>query len=688
MNKRRKHQLERILYISVALLLVLGLGFLCVWGFSTIQKYRRQQALENGSQSPDGQETVSEAGVEEEAVTVEENLSQNGTEVIEEQEEPVDTVLLSAQQMIADMTLEEKVYQLFIVTPDALTGANPAVAVGEQTRKSLTDYPVGGLVYFAKNLTDKEQTKTMLANTQDYALETQELPLLLCVDEEGGKVTRIASNSSFGVDNVGDMQDITQVDEAYKAGEYIGSYLQDLGFNLDFAPDADVRTNDADVAIGKRSFGSDPQQVSELAKAYSDGLHEHGVMSTFKHFPGHGAVAQDTHDGFAYTQKSYDELMQSEWVPFQKAGDYGIDVVMVGHISLPSVTGDDTPASLSEKMVREILRTDLGYDGLIVTDALNMGAITQKYSSSEACVRAFTAGADLLLMPADFQEAADGMMQAVQDGSISEDRLDESLLRIVHAKLLWQQESGIYRQEIDNNKANSDKTNSDKANRDKASDVNNNKENDEKSEQNVNYTPMIDVSAYQGNVDWTKVADGGIKGAMIRLGFRGYGAEGSLNTDKNFSKNLKGAKAAGLKTGVYFHSEAQNISEAEEEALYVLGILKNETLELPVAYDLEYNNSVDKRSNALNTAERTELAQAFCKKIQEAGYESMVYYDVAALREKTLDLSALSGIKVWVADYEHEVEPAYAGEYQMWQYSNCGSVSGIKGAVDLNHYID
>lgn len=680
MNKRRKHQLERILYISVALLLVLGLGFLCAWGFSAIQKYQRQQSVENGSQSPDGQETVSTAGVEEEAVPVEENLSQNGTEAIEEPEEPVDPILLSAQQMIADMTLKEKVYQLFIVTPDALTGANPAVAAGEQTKKSLTDYPVGGLVYFAKNLTDEEQTKTMLANTQSYALETQEMPLLLCVDEEGGKVTRIASNPAFGVDNVGDMQDITQVDEAYKVGEYIGSYLQDLGFNLDFAPDADVRTNEADVAIGKRSFGSDPQQVSELAKAYSDGLHEHDVMSTFKHFPGHGAVAQDTHDGFAYTQKSYDELMQSEWVPFQKAGDYGIDVVMVGHISLPAVTGEDTPASLSEKMVGEILRTDLGYDGLIVTDALNMGAITQKYSSSEACVKAFAAGADLLLMPADFQEAADGMMQAVQDGSISEDRLDESLLRIVYTKLSWQQESGTYRQDTDGDKANSDKTNSDKAI--------NNKTNGNKSDQNVTYTSMIDVSAYQGNIDWVKVADGGVEGAMIRLGFRGYGAEGSLNTDKYYEKNLKGAKEAGLKTGVYFHSEAKNVSEAEEEALYVLKILKNEALELPVAYDLEYSNSVDKRSNALNTAERTELAQAFCKKIQEAGYEPMVYYDVAALSGKTLDLSALPEIQVWVADYEHEAGPAYTGEYQIWQYSNNGSVRGIEGAVDLNHYID
>ena len=366
-------------------------------------------------------------------------------------------------------------------------------------------------------------------------------------------------------------------------------------------------------------------------------------------------------------------------MPFQMADDYGIDVV-VGHISLPAVTGDDTPASLSEKMVSEILRTDLGYDGLIVTDALNMGAITQKYSSSEACVKAFAAGADLLLMPADFQEAADGMMQAVQDGSISEDRLDESLLRIVYAKLSWQQKSGMYRQDTDGDKANSDKTNNNK--------INNNKTNDDKSDQNVTYTSMIDVSAYQGNIDWTKVADSGVEGAMIRLGFRGYGAEGSLNTDKYFSKNLKGAKAADLKTGVYFHSEAKNVSEAEEEALYVLGILKNETLELPVAYDLEYSNSVDKRSNALNTAERTELAQAFCKKIQEAGYEPMVYYDVAALSGKTLELSALSGIKVWVADYEHEAGPAYTGEYQMWQYSNCGSVSGIKGAVDLNHYID
>lgn len=344
-------------------------------------------------------------------------------------------LMQEVESILADMTLEEKVYQLFIITPEALTGSKTVTAAGETTRKSLEKYPVGGLIYFAKNLKNPEQTTKMLQGVMEFSYEVEGLPLFTCIDEEGGRVARIGSNAAFGVDRIGCMRNVKDVDEAYAAGATIGAYLSKLGFNLDFAPDADVLTNKDNSVIGDRSFGEDPDRVTELAAAVSDGLHSQKVLSTFKHFPGHGATLADTHEGFAYTDKTYEELLKSEWKPFMAAGEKGVDVVMVAHISVPKVTGDDTPCTLSKKMITDVLRNDLGYEGIIVTDALNMGAITQKYDSAQASVMALDAGVDMLLMPQDFKQAVQGILKAVKEGEISEERIDEALRRIIKAKL-------------------------------------------------------------------------------------------------------------------------------------------------------------------------------------------------------------------------------------------------------------
>lgn len=341
--------------------------------------------------------------------------------------------------ILADMTLEEKVYQLFIVTPETLTGVKTVTAAGEATRKSIEKYPVGGLIYFAQNLKNPEQTAKMLQRTMEYAYEVEGLPFFTCVDEEGGRVARIGSNAAFGVEKIGCMRDVKDVEEAYEAGETIGAYLSKLGFNLDFAPDADVLTNKGNTVIGDRSFGKDPDRVTELAAAFSDGLHSQNVLSTFKHFPGHGATLADTHKGFAYTDKTYGELLKCEWKPFMAAGEKGVDIVMAAHVSVPKVTGDDTPCTLSRKMITDVLRNDLGYDGIIITDALSMGAITQKYDSAQASVMALDAGVDMLLMPQDFKQATQGILKAVKRGEISEERIDESLRRVIKVKLLWKE---------------------------------------------------------------------------------------------------------------------------------------------------------------------------------------------------------------------------------------------------------
>lgn len=339
------------------------------------------------------------------------------------------------KEILGEMTLEEKVYQMFIVKPEMLTGYDVVNASTRITKGKLEEYPVGGLIYFSDNIMTEKQTSEMLHNTTASAMELQGLPIFLCVDEEGGRVTRVASNEKMGVENVGPMGEVEDRSEAYKAGKTIGAYLNELGFTVDMAPVADVLTNEKNTAIGDRSFGSDPLLVKKYAEAYSDGLHSQNVLSVYKHFPGHGGTTEDTHKGMAVVEKTYDELKENELIPFADANDAGVDMVMAAHISLPNIVGDDTPCTLSYKMITEILRGDLGYTGLVITDAMDMKAITDSYEPDEAAVKAVQAGVDIILMPEDLDKAVTGILDAVNKGDITEERINESVSRIIMKKL-------------------------------------------------------------------------------------------------------------------------------------------------------------------------------------------------------------------------------------------------------------
>lgn len=342
------------------------------------------------------------------------------------------------QNIVDSMSLEEKVAQLFLVQPEAIVDIGTATAAGDATKQAINKTPVGGFVYFSDNLQSEQQVQDMLRNVQKYSEDRIGLPAFLSVDEEGGTVARVASTGRFDVTDVGDMAKIGasgDVDQAKQAGDTIGTYLSDLGFNLDFAPDADVLTNPDNTVVKKRSFGSDPRVVSDMSLAVAQGLAQHQVYSVYKHFPGHGATAGDTHQGYAYTDKTLDELKQSELIPFENAIQNNAAFIMAAHISAPRVTGDDTPASLSETMITDILRGQMGYDGIVVTDAMNMGAVTEQYTSAQAAVKALQAGADLVLMPEDFQEAYQGVLDAVKDGTLTEQRINESVTRIVKVKV-------------------------------------------------------------------------------------------------------------------------------------------------------------------------------------------------------------------------------------------------------------
>lgn len=332
---------------------------------------------------------------------------------------------------ISTMPLEDKVAGLFIVTPEALTGVTTATQAGTGTQEALGKYSVGGLIYFKKNILDREQITDMLSST----VSMSNYPLFLAVDEEGGSVSRVAE-SGIDVIQVGDMASIGasgDTSQAYEAGLTIGTYLKELGFNLDFAPVADVADSD-DGVLGDRVFGTDAQKTGEMVANVVDGIEGTGVSSCLKHFPGIGDTTGDTHDGRVETTKTLDEMRSSDFISFKAGIDAGADFVMVSHVTVSSVDEDAVPSTLSKTIMTDVLRNELGFQGVIITDALNMGAITEYYTTEQAVVQAIEAGADMLLMPDDFQAAYDALLAAVQEGRISEERINESLERIYRIK--------------------------------------------------------------------------------------------------------------------------------------------------------------------------------------------------------------------------------------------------------------
>lgn len=343
--------------------------------------------------------------------------------------------------LMAGMTLREKVGQLFIIRPDSLTSLSQEQIVDvsgygvtemtEELRESLNQYPVGGIAMFGKNIVSPEQLTGFLGDLQNASA----IPLFLSVDEEGGAVARLANHAAFDLPKYPSAADVASSGgeaAALEMGVTIGNYLKQYGFNMDFAPDADVNTNPDNPVIGKRAFSSDPEIAANMAEAMASGLRQAGIIPVFKHFPGHGDTAADSHNGAAVSEKSWEEMLFCEWIPFLRAGNW--DCVMVGHITAPSVTGNSVPASLSSRMVTEILRGELGFSGLIITDSLEMNAVSQDYSPAEASVMALQAGCDLLLMPNGFREAFEGVVSAVESGEISQERLDSSVRRILEFK--------------------------------------------------------------------------------------------------------------------------------------------------------------------------------------------------------------------------------------------------------------
>ena len=339
-----------------------------------------------------------------------------------------DPVLTRAEELLAGMSLREKLCQLMIVRPEVLTGESPVTAAGETTRLALEQYPVGGLIYSVDNLVTQEQTREMIENTQSYS----KIPLIISADEEGGNVGRLMYKlGTTFIHSMYSYKDMGE-DTAYQNALTIGTDMVSCLFNTDFAPVADVWTNPANTVIGDRAYSDEFGQASELVAAAVRGFTESGVICCVKHFPGHGDTSTDTHEGAAVVDKSLEELRGGEFLPFEAGIEAGVDMVMVGHITVTAV--DDEPATISHEVITGLLREELGWDGLVVTDSLDMGALAG-YEIGEVCVKYLEAGGDIMLGIPDLAAALTALETAVTEGRLTEQRIDESALRVLMLKL-------------------------------------------------------------------------------------------------------------------------------------------------------------------------------------------------------------------------------------------------------------
>ncbi|MBO7581003.1 MAG: glycoside hydrolase [Bacteroidaceae bacterium] len=347
------------------------------------------------------------------------------------------------EEQLRQMTLREKVGQMFYVRPETLAPSiewnsyddlqiDPLQEVTDEMKRVNEQYPVGGVILYAWNIDDEKQLAQIISDIRKLKGQP-----VLCIDEEGGRVARIAQNPNFDVEVIGPMGDIGKTGDpknAYHAGNVIGTYLSKYGFDIDFAPVADVNTNPDNIIIGARAFSDDPQVAAPMVTNYLQGLKDAGIVGCVKHFPGHGDTQNDSHTGYVQSLKTWEEMKDSEMVTFKAGIQWGCQLIMTAHIAVPNVTNSDIPSTLSSVVLQDKLRGELGYQNIIITDGMEMGAITQHYSSGEAAVRSIQAGVDIVLGPKDFIEAFDAVMEAVETGTITEERINQSVRRILKMK--------------------------------------------------------------------------------------------------------------------------------------------------------------------------------------------------------------------------------------------------------------
>ncbi len=334
------------------------------------------------------------------------------------------TISERVKNTMAQMTLEEKIGQMLIVYYSNST-------VDDFLKKTIEEVKPGGFILMKENITTYDNTVKFISDLQQFS----KIPMMITIDQEGGNVQRLqylTDKNPLYIPYMYDLGNMGDSELAYRVGKVMAEQLKTLGVNVTFAPVVDIYSNPNNTVIGKRSFGSTPELVSNMSCSLARGLEDNGIIATYKHFPGHGDTATDSHSALPIITKSYEELKNLELIPFQQAIENDAKIIMVGHLALPNITGSNIPTSLSKTIVTDILKKDLGFQGLVVTDALNMGALTKNYSYEEIYIKAIEAGVDLLLMPNGSRNAV-----SIIQKNISEERINESVEKILTFKYTY-----------------------------------------------------------------------------------------------------------------------------------------------------------------------------------------------------------------------------------------------------------
>lgn len=342
------------------------------------------------------------------------------------------TTLDPIKVQLDQMSLDEKIGQMFMVAYRTDSGGNPVLYGNERISADIENYHIGGFVLFSENLQSVEQAKQYVA----FLKENSNIPPFIAIDEEGGAVSRLGQSGiiyDYYIPSAAKMA--SQGKEAVSANyEKIALNLKSLGLNMDLAPDADINTNPANPVIGDRAFGTEAQTTAEMAAAAMKALDENGIIPVVKHFPGHGDTQTDSHKGITIMPHDMDRLEQTELVPFKTAIENGAPVIMAAHLTTPALSDSGLPATLDRDIISGLLRGKLGYDGVVMTDAMDMGAIVSEYTCGDAVIKAINADVDIILMPSSTSEAFEAVKAAVSDGTISEDEIDDSVYRILKLK--------------------------------------------------------------------------------------------------------------------------------------------------------------------------------------------------------------------------------------------------------------
>lgn len=332
----------------------------------------------------------------------------------------------SVTYQLEDLTLEEKIGQMLIYF-------DHHSVMDFTLKEELETYKPGGFILFGDNFTNYSDTLNFIESIKS----TAKIPLFISVDQEGGRVQRLKQLEDVPVTIIPSMLELGNTKNcllAYGVGKVIAEELQVFGINMDFAPVLDIVESGDNTAIGTRSFGDDAILVSNMGISLAQGLQDNGVIAVYKHFPGHGSTIVDSHYDLPVLTKTKEELLIFDLLPFQNAIDNGAEVIMVGHLAVPSITGDNVPASLSKTIITDLLKNEMGYKGLVVTDALNMKALTQHYSEKEIYELAINAGVDLLLMPNSLSSAVTLIKESITEGTITEEQINRSVKKILDLK--------------------------------------------------------------------------------------------------------------------------------------------------------------------------------------------------------------------------------------------------------------